>query len=91
MGQEINHQIKIPENLAVQCLYCGDTLNSALGGVYHRGTAWFKQSRNKRTGTNAACLLDWSNDWACDSCMHKLLTKIPVSQLELFPYKANDD
>lgn len=84
-------QITIPARYLVQCRYCGDAMNSSANRVYHRGTAWFKQSTNARTGTNAACLVEWKDEWACQFCIHKILTKVPVNQMELFHLPDSDD
>lgn len=84
-------QIPIPEQYLVQCRYCGDSLNCNMGGVYHRGTAWFKQQKRARSGTNSACLVDWADDWACEFCIYKLTHRIPVDQMELFHLPIDDD
>ena len=84
-------QISIPERDLVQCRYCHDALNATAGGVYHRGTAWFKQQKRARSGTNSACLVNWEDDWACQFCIQKLLKNIPVDQMELFHLPIDDD
>lgn len=84
-------QIPIPERYLVVCKFCGDALNATAGGVYHRGTAWFKQQKRARSGTNSACLVDWQDDWACQFCIHKLVTHVPVDQLELFHLPIDDE
>lgn len=83
--------IRIPAKDLVQCHYCGDALNATAGGVYHRGTAWFKQQKRARSGTNSACLVNWDSAWACQFCIGKILSKVPVDQMELFQIPYPDD
>lgn len=83
--------IQIPERSLVMCKFCGDALNAEAGGVYHRGTAWFKQQKRARSGTNSACLVNWHDEWACQFCIHKLLTNVPVDQMELFHLPIDDE
>ena len=84
-------QVPIPASQLVKCRYCGDAMSASAGGVYHRGTAWFKQQKRARSGTNSACLVQWADDWACQFCIHKLLTNIPVDQMELFHLPLSDE
>lgn len=83
--------LTIPARYLVHCRYCGDAMNSNDGGNYHRGTAWFKQQKRARSGTNSACLVDWVEEWACQFCIRKLLTDVPVDQMELFHLRMDDD
>lgn len=83
--------IRIPAKDLVSCLYCGDALNATAGGVYHRGSAWFKQQKRARSGTNSACLVKWEDEWACQFCIGKILAKVPVDQMELFQLPYSDD
>lgn len=84
-------QIPIPAKDLVHCAYCDDALNATAGGVYHRGSAWFKQQKRARSGTNSACLVEWANDWACQYCIGKILDGVPVNQLALFIVPYPDD
>lgn len=83
--------IHIPRKDLVQCKYCGDAMNATAGGVYHRGTAWFKQQKRARSGTNSACLTAWLDEWACQFCIGKILDKVPVDQMELFHLPYSDE
>jgi len=81
----------IPAKNLVHCRYCGDAMDNSGGGVYHRGTAWFKQQKRARSGTNSACLVDWVDDWACQFCVQKILAHISTDQMELFHIPYSDD
>lgn len=83
--------ILIPPKYLVHCLYCHEALNSNEGGIYHRGTAWFKQQKRARSGTNSACLVKWLDEWACTFCINKILNNIPIEQMTLFTMPIPDE
>jgi len=79
-------RIDIPARFLVHCRYCHEPLNSTGKGIYHRGTAWFKQQTtgNHAAGLNSASMVEWSREWCCVFCMKKLMSNIPVEQMQLF-------
>ena len=70
-------RIDIPARFLVHCRYCHEPLNSTGKGIYHRGTAWFKQQTtgNHAAGLNSASMVEWSREWCCVFCMKKLMPK----------------
>ena len=77
------------EQYLVPCRYCHDAMNAEGWGL-PSWTAWFKQQKRARSGTNSACLVDWTDECACQFCIAKLVNHVPVDQMELFHLPYSD-